>query len=84
MSFSRRERRKLLRELSKNGGQNLDGIVTPQMGEELRRRHLQKLKNEEVADSESDETQSTDYSPSQNTSYDSFKSLIVNRNWSNY
>ena len=84
MSFARRERRKLLRDLSKSSGQNLEGIITPQMGEELRRRHLQKLKNEEIVGEETDVTENPNYLNSEGTSYDSFKSLIVNRDWSNY
>jgi len=82
MSLSRRERRKLFRDLKKNG-QDLDGIVTPEMGEEIRRRHLQKIKNESVAD-DVDQTETDSYDPSGQTSYDSFKSLIVNRDWSKY
>ena len=82
MSISRRERRKIFRDLKKNG-QDLTGIVTPEMGEEIRRRHLQKIKNESVEDG-SNQTEKDSYEPFGSSNYDSLKSLIVNRDWSKY
>ena len=47
MSQNRRERRRLQRELKKVDPSNaLSEIITPEMGAEIRRRYLQKLKNE--------------------------------------
>jgi hypothetical protein len=87
MSEARRERRKLLREIKKNSNENLDSIITPEIGEEIRRRYLQRIKNEQISESEN-ENMEDDLSglgkSSGGSSYDGLKSLILKRDWDNY
>lgn len=82
MSQSRRERRKLQRELKKVDPDNaLHDIITPEMGAEIRRRYLQKLKNQEIK-SEQDATQdSQDLNSGSGSSYDSFRDMLLKRDW---
>ncbi len=86
MSEARRERRKLLREIKKNSNENLDAIITPEIGEEIRRRYLQRIKNEQIPESdvESDDEPASLGSNSGGSSYDGLKNLILKRNWDNY
>jgi hypothetical protein len=87
MSEARRERRKLLREIKKNSNENLDAIITPEIGEEIRRRYLQRIKNEQITESENE---NIEHDPSGlgkssgESSYDGLKNLILKRNWDNY
>ena len=87
MSEARRERRKLLREIKKNSNENLDAIITPEIGEEIRRRYLQRIKNEQISESgnENMEDDQSDLGKSSfGSSYDGLKNLILKRNWDNY
>jgi hypothetical protein len=82
MSQNRRERRKLQRELKKVDPTNaLHDIITPEMGAEIRRRYLQKIKNEEVASNSEKEETSSDFNLGSGSSYDSFKNLVIKRDW---
>jgi len=85
MSQNRRERRRLQRELKKVDPSNsLADIITPEMGAEIRRRYLQKLKNEQT---ETVETSEAEYTPSSlnlappESTYGSFKNLVIKRDW---
>ena len=85
MSQNRRERRRLQRELKKVDPSNsLSEIITPEMGAEIRRRYLQKLKNEQIETQESSEAE---YAPSAlnlappESTYGSFKNLVIKRDW---
>ena len=87
MSQSRRERRKLIREIKKTTNEPLDQIVSPDMGDEIRRRYLQKIKNEQISESEKEQDDSDSSDLNYNlgsASYDSLKSLILKRDWNNY
>jgi hypothetical protein len=87
MSGARRERRKLLREIKKNSNEPLDSIITPEISEEIRRRHLQRIKNEQISQSEIENESSAIPSFGSNlggSSYDGLKSLILKRDWDNY
>ena len=87
MSEARRERRKLLREIKKISNENLDAIITPEIGEEIRRRYLQRIKNEQISESgnENMEDDQSDLGKSSvGSSYDGLKNLILKRNWDNY
>jgi hypothetical protein len=87
MSEARRERRKLLREIKKNSNENLDAIITPEIGEEIRRRYLQRIKNEQISESGNEimeDDQSDLGKSSVGSSYDGLKNLILKRNWDNY
>ena len=82
MSQNRRERRKLQRELKKVDPANaLHDIITPEMGAEIRRRYLQKIKNEEVASNSEKEETPEDFNLGSGSSYDSFKNLVIKRDW---
>ncbi len=87
MSGARRERRKLLREIKKSSNEPLDAIITPEISEEIRRRHLQRIKNEQISESEieneNNEIPSFGSNPG-GSSYDGLKSLILKRDWGNY
>jgi len=85
MSQNRRERRRLQRELKKVDPTNsLHEMITPEMGAEIRRRYLQKIKNEQA---ETPEASNTEYSPSSlnlappESTYGSFKNLVIKRDW---
>jgi hypothetical protein len=85
MSQNRRERRRLQRELKKVDPTNsLNEIVTSEMGAEIRRRYLQKLKNEQI---ETQEVSDSEYTPSSlnlappESTYGSFKNLVIKRDW---
>lgn len=85
MSQNRRERRRLQRELKKVDPTNsLNEIVTSEMGAEIRRRYLQKLKNEQI---EAQEVSDSEYTPSSlnlappESTYGSFKNLVIKRDW---
>ena len=85
MSQNRRERRRLQRELKKVDPTNsLNEIITSEMGAEIRRRYLQKLKNEQV---ETQEVSDSEYTPSSlnlappEATYGSFKNLVIKRDW---
>jgi len=85
MSQNRRERRRLQRELKKVDPTNsLNEIVTSEMGAEIRRRYLQKLKNEQI---EAQEVSDSEYAPSSlnlappESTYGSFKNLVIKRDW---
>lgn len=86
MSQSRRERRKLIREIKKTTNEPLDSIIPPDMGDEIRRRYLQRLKNEEISESdESSNGNDLDFSSNSGpSSYDGLKNLILKRDWNNY
>jgi hypothetical protein len=87
MSEARRERRKLLREIKKNSNENLDAIITPEIGEEIRRRYLQRIKNEQITESENENIEDDPSGlgkSSGESSYDGLKNLILKRNWDNY
>ena len=63
MSQNRRERRRLQRELKKVDPTNsLNEIITSEMGAEIRRRYLQKLKNEQI---ETQEVSDSEFTPSE-------------------
>jgi hypothetical protein len=82
MSQNRRERRKLQRELKKVDPNNaLHDIITPEMGAEIRRRYLQKIKNEEVASNSEKEETTEDFNLGSGSSYGSFKNLVIKRDW---
>ena len=85
MSQNRRERRRLQRELKKVDPTNsLNEIITSEMGAEIRRRYLQKLKNEQI---ETQEVSDSEYTPSSlnlappESTYGSFKNLVIKRDW---
>lgn len=85
MSQNRRERRRLQRELKKVDPTNsLNEIITSEMGAEIRRRYLQKLKNEQI---ETQEVSDSEYTPSSlnlappESTYSSFKNLVIKRDW---
>jgi hypothetical protein len=87
MSGARRERRKLLREIKKNSNEPLDSIITPEISEEIRRRHLQRIKNEQISESEIENENNEIPSFGSNlggSPYDGLKSLILKRDWGNY
>jgi hypothetical protein len=87
MSEARRERRKLLREIKKNSNENLDAIITPEIGEEIRRRYLQRIKNEQISESGNENMEDDQSDPGKSSvgsSYDGLKNLILKRNWDNY
>jgi len=87
MSGARRERRKLLREIKKNSNEPLDSIITPEISEEIRRRHLQRIKNEQISESEIENENNEIPSFGSNSGgspYDGLKSLILKRDWGNY
>ena len=85
MSQNRRERRRLQRELKKVDPTNsLNEIITSEMGAEIRRRYLQKLKNEQI---ETQEVSDSEYTPSSlnlappESTYGSFQNLVIKRDW---
>jgi len=85
MSQNRRERRRLQRELKKVDPTNsLHEMITPEMGAEIRRRYLQKIKNEQI---ETQEEIDPEYTPSSlnlsppESTYGSFKNLVIKRDW---
>ena len=87
MSQSRRERRKLIREIKKTTNEPLDQIIPPDMGDEIRRRYLQKIKNEQISESEKEQDGDASNDLNYNlgsASYDSLKGLILKRDWNNY
>jgi hypothetical protein len=85
MSQNRRERRRLQRELKKVDPTNsLHELITPEMGAEIRRRYLQKIKNEQIVATEVNESETTasslNLAPPEAT-YSSFKNLVIKRDW---
>ena len=85
MSQNRRERRRVQRELKKVDPTNsLNEIITSEMGAEIRRRYLQKIKNEQI---ETLEEIDPEYTPSSlnlappEATYGSFKNLVIKRDW---
>jgi hypothetical protein len=87
MSHSRRERRKLQRELKKIDKTNqFSDLLSPDMGKEIRRKYLQKIKNEELEKDQIDSNFSStleDFSAQTGHDYQGLKGFILNRNWDN-
>lgn len=85
MSQKRRERRRSQRELKKIDPTNsLNDIITSEMGAEIRRRYLQKIKNEEIKAQEeidSDKNTSSLNLAYPEAAYGSFKNLVIKRDW---
>jgi len=85
MSQNRRERRRLQRELKKVDPTNsLNEIITSEMGAEIRRRYLQKIKNEQIGTQEEIGPEYTppslNLAPPEET-YGSFKNIVIKRDW---
>jgi hypothetical protein len=86
MSHSRRERRRIQREIKKLDptGNILSNIIAPETGAEIRRKYLQKIKNEEISKEDSPEVQNNNIdfiSKTEDISYSSFRGLLAKRNW---
>lgn len=83
MSQRRRERRKLLRDIQKidPSKKSIQHLLTQADGEELRRRYLQKIKNEELKSQEDISGEVSDISFGNESEYSEFKNLIVRKNW---
>jgi hypothetical protein len=86
MSQSRRERRRLQREIKKLDptGNVLSNIITPETGAEIRRKYLQKIKNEEISKMENPEIQNENLDfieKTEDVSYSSFRGLLAKKNW---
>jgi hypothetical protein len=83
MSQRRRERRKLLREIQKidPSKKSIQHLLTQADGEELRRRYMQKIKNEEIKSKESPSDESNEISFGSGTDYSELQNLILKKNW---
>lgn len=83
MSQRRRERRKLLRDIQKMGikKEAIQNLLTQADGEELRRRYLQKIKNEEIQSSGSLQEETGEISFNNENNYSGLQNLIINKNW---
>jgi hypothetical protein len=83
MSQKRRERRKLLREIQKMGikKEAIQHLLTQADGEELRRKYMQKIKNEEIQSSGSLPEEPGEISFNNQNDYSGFQNLIINKNW---
>ena len=83
MSQKRRERRKLLREIQKMGikKEAIQNLLNQADGEELRRRYMQKIKNEEIQASGDQPEGQEEISFNQEKEYSDFQKLILNKNW---
>jgi len=83
MSQKRRERRKLLREIQKMGikKEAIQNLLNQADGEELRRRYMQKIKNEEIQASGDQSERQDEISFEQEKEYSDFQKLILNKNW---
>ena len=83
MSQRRRERRKFIRDIQKidPSKKSIQHLLTQVDGEELRRRYLQKIKNDEIKSQGSQSEDHNDVSFGSETEYSELQDLILKKNW---